>query len=68
MLDATATSFAAHVASRTGKIIKNGLRIFERAENFLQNGILHFVFKVKPIVRNRVAKKLEFTQAKNGLF
>jgi len=29
----------------TGKIIKNGLSVFERRENFLQNGILHFVLR-----------------------
>jgi len=38
----TPTSFAAPVAPRTGKIIKNGLLVFEREENLLQNGILHF--------------------------
>jgi len=49
---ATPTSYAATVAPRTGKFIKNGLRVFEREENFLQreenflqNGILHFAFK-----------------------
>jgi len=52
---------------RTGKIIKNDLRIFERGEQLLQNGILHVVFNLsqsseivlqsqKSIVRNRVAK------------
>jgi len=31
---------------RTDKIIKNGLNdIFERGENLLQNGVLHFVFR-----------------------
>jgi len=42
----TPTSFAAHVAPRTGKINKNGPRVFKRGENLLQNGILHFVFKL----------------------
>jgi len=37
------TSLVAVVAPRTGKIIKDG--VFERGENFLQNGILHFVFR-----------------------
>jgi len=32
------TSLAATVAPRTGKIIKNGLGVFERGENLLQNG------------------------------
>jgi len=41
----TPTSFAAPVAPRTGKINKNDL-VFERGENFIQNGILHFVFKL----------------------
>jgi len=35
----TLTSLVAVVAPRTGKIVKNGL-------NLLQNGILHFVFKL----------------------
>jgi len=41
----TPTSLA---APRTGKIIKNGfrVRVFERGENLLQNGILHIVFKL----------------------
>jgi len=51
----TMTSLVAAVVSRTGKIIKIGLSVFERGENLLQNGM------VKPIVRNRVTK-LEFTQ------
>jgi len=42
----TPTPFAAPVAPRTGKIIKNGLRVFERGENLLLNGILHFAFKL----------------------
>jgi len=37
-------SLAAAVAPRTGEIIKNGLSVFERGENLLQNGILHFAF------------------------
>jgi len=40
----TPTSLAAVVKPRTGKIIKNGLRAFERGENLLQNSILHFAF------------------------
>jgi len=43
MPDVIPTSLAAAVASRTGKIIKNG-RVFERGENLLQNGTLHFAF------------------------
>jgi len=34
------------VAPRTGKIIKNGRSVFERGEKLLQNGELHFVFKL----------------------
>jgi len=34
------------VTSRIGRIMKNGLHIFERGKNLLQNGILHFVFKL----------------------
>jgi len=40
MPDMTPTSIAAVVAPRKGKIIKNGLSVFERGENLLQNGIL----------------------------
>jgi len=39
------TSLAANVAPRTGIIIKN-FRVFEKGENLLQNGTLHFVFKL----------------------
>jgi len=39
--DMTPTSLAADIAPRTGRIIKKGLRVFERGENILQNGILH---------------------------
>jgi len=57
--DMTPTSLVEAVAPRTGKIITNGLRVFERGENLLQNNILHFV----TISRNRVTK-LEFTRRK----
>jgi len=30
---------AGAVAPRTGKIIKNGVDVFERGENLLQNGV-----------------------------
>jgi len=33
----TSTSFAAPVAPHTSKIVKNGLYVFERGENLLQN-------------------------------
>jgi len=36
------TLFAAAVAPRTGKSIKNRLHVFERGENLLKNGILHY--------------------------
>jgi len=48
MPDMTPTSLAAAVAPRTGRIIKSGLRGFERGENLLQSGILHFEFKGIP--------------------
>jgi len=41
----TMTSLVAAVVSRTGKIIKIGLSVFERGENLLQNGMV-FVFKL----------------------
>jgi len=40
----TVTSFLAVIGPRTDKTIKNGLSIFEREQNLLQNGVLHFVF------------------------
>jgi len=46
MSDTTPTPLIATIAPRTGKIIKNGLRVFKREEHLLQNGILHFVFRV----------------------
>jgi len=36
---------AAAVVRRTGTIIKNGLNVFERGENLLQNGVLDFAFR-----------------------
>jgi len=54
------TSLVAVVAPRTGKTIKN---VFVGGENLLQNGI-HFVFRLRQSVRNRIAKE-EFTQTKN---
>jgi len=42
----TVTSLVAVVAPRKGKIIKNGLSDFEREENLLQNGILHFACRL----------------------
>jgi len=41
--DVTPTSLAAPVEPRTGKIIQNGLRVFERGENLPQNGILYYI-------------------------
>jgi len=32
------------IVTNTGKVIKSGLRIFERGKNLLQNGTLPFVF------------------------
>jgi len=47
MPDMTPASLAAVVAPRAGNlIIKNGLHVFERGENLLHNGILHFAFKL----------------------
>jgi len=45
MPDMVPTSIVAAVAPRTGKFIKNHLSVFERWENLLRNGILHFVFR-----------------------
>jgi len=43
------TLLVAAVTPCTGKIIKNGLHVFERGENLLQNGILHFVFTINQL-------------------
>jgi len=40
-------SLALDIAPLTGKIIEN--RVFERAENLLQNGVLHFVFWISQL-------------------
>jgi len=45
ILDMTVASLVAVVAP-PGKIIKNGLNVFERGENLQRNGILHFVFRL----------------------
>jgi len=45
MPDMTPTSLVVVVAPRIDKFINNGLSVFERGEDLLQNGILHFVFK-----------------------
>jgi len=45
-LHMTVTSLVAVVPPRIGKIIKDGPSVFEREENLLQNGVLHFVFKL----------------------
>jgi len=39
----TVTSLVVVVALRVGKIMKS---LFERGEHLLQNGVLHFVFKL----------------------
>jgi len=37
----TVMSLVAAVVPRTSQIIKNGLSVFERGENLLQNVVLH---------------------------
>jgi len=49
-----------------GYIIKNSLRVFVRGENLLQNGMLHFAFKLSQS-SEIVFQKSEFKQTKNGL-
>jgi len=56
------TSLAAAVASHAGKIWKNRLRVFEGGQNFLQNGVLNFPFRLSQS-RNHV-RKLEIIQVK----
>jgi len=52
------------VAPRAGKTI--GASVFERWENLLQNGVLHFVFRLNQLPQ--IVGKLEFTQSKTPLF
>jgi len=42
MTDMTPMSLAAAIAPHTGKIIKNGLRVFERGEYLLQNYAVYY--------------------------
>jgi len=42
-------SLVAAIAPDTGKFEKP-LRVFERGENLLQNGILNFAFRVSPLL------------------
>jgi len=37
-------SLAAAIAPRAGKILENGLNVFERGKNFLWNGTSNFLF------------------------
>jgi len=64
MPDMMPMSFVAAVAPRTSKFIKNGLNVFERRENLLQNGISHFVFRFSQLsswkVRNYLDEKPTF--------
>jgi len=55
------TSLVAVLAPRAGKIVKNGLCVFERRKFATKWYITHLV---QSIVRNH-AGKLEFTQTKN---
>jgi len=53
ILHMSLTSLVVVVAPRTGKIVKNDLRVFEGGENLLQNGILHFVFRFSQSQKSR---------------
>jgi len=48
------TLLAAAVAPHTGKIIKNGLRVFERGETLLQNGIVFLANRQKSCCKVRI--------------
>jgi len=50
------TPLVAVVAPHTGKIIKNRPRVFERGENLLQNGILHFAIRFSQSSSDKVLK------------
>jgi len=45
-MDLISNPLSANVDHARHKIIKNGLRVFERGENWLQNGILHFALNL----------------------
>jgi len=49
-------SLARDLAPLTGKIIKNCLRVFERGENLLQNGMFYFVFWISQLSEIRKAR------------
>jgi len=55
-------SLVAVVAHCTGKIIKNSLSVFENGENFLQNDVIHFLFKLSQL--SEIVTKL-IKQTKN---
>jgi len=54
-----------------GKIIKNGLRIFEIGENLLQIGILHFVSKLSQspevVLQNQNLRRRKTDFSERGL-
>jgi len=64
MSDMTPTSLATALVSRTGKIIKNVLRVFERGKICYKMAYYTLLYYTKLIFRNRVTK-LECTQTKN---
>jgi len=72
MPDMTTTSLAAAVTPNTGKIIKNGLRVFESGEYLLPYGILHFVFKLSQsseiVVRIYTDEKRTFLKRVKQIF
>jgi len=51
-------------SDRTGKTIKNGFNVFQRGENLLENGVLHFVFRLSQ--SSEIA--FEFMQVKKNDF
>jgi len=68
MLDMTATSLAAVVVPRIGKIIKNGLRVFERGLKRRKFATKWYTTPCKLANRQKRVTKLEFTETKNRLF
>jgi len=46
-------SLIAVVAPHTGKIVKHSVRVYERGENLLQSGVLHFVIRLTTALVNR---------------
>jgi len=53
--------------SLVGKFIKNDLGVFERGENLLKNGILHFVFRFSQLSEIALKDRIYVDEKSNFL-